>query len=252
MLAWCTMWYTHDSNLTILITGFLGYILPIYIYNKFGGDFSIENLISNELNEQQEKIKEGIFIGIGAAIILGILLSLWSIFLPEIFGPSSITLPFPNNDGIIKYIYVVLFCISFLIFGALEHHYFNYFTCIEFAEKGNLDASKGEDISLLSKLIISLGNALSHFPVFYFTTKPFSWAVIYTSSTFMLNLMSLSMRHKRKLIISLLFRVGVGLGFILYGLFLGFTLGGKVNRITPKYFFTGDVDNKWSIWFSNK
>lgn len=253
ILAWVSLWLTHDAIITMVVTSALGFALPIYIYDNFVGDFSFERKIPDEVKDREDKIKEGLFMGVGVAIGLTLLLSLWSAFLPDFFGPKSITLPFPTNDGIMKYLYVVLFVACFLAFAALEHVYYNYFTSIEYTEKEGLASWGGEHASFSSNVVISIGNALLHFAVFYWTIKPILfWSIIYAVATFFMNLLVITLRHKKKLIISLLFRVGIALGVLLYLWYLNFTLGGKFKRITPDYFFTGDVDNKWATWFSDK
>jgi hypothetical protein len=251
ILAWTTLWFTHDAIITMIVTGGLGLLLPIIVYDKWVGDFSFERKIPDEIMNKEDKISLGIKLGLGAAFGVAIFLALWSMFLPEFFGPTSITLPFPVTDGALKYTYLTFFVLSYLIFAALEHIYFNYFTSIEYTEKEGLASFGGEKASFSSNFVISIGNALMHFAVFYWTIKPLLfWAIIYGAVAFFVNFVVISVRHNKKLIVSILFKVGIALGVLLYLWYLSFTLGGDVKRITPTYYFTADVENSWGNWFA--
>ena len=137
LVAWTTLRFTHDSILTMLAVGLLSFILPIYVYDNWIGDFSFERKIPSEIMNRGEKIKNGAIFGALAAIGVAAVLILWSMFMPTWAGPTSITPPFPVfvDNPWLQRSYYVLFIIFFLLMAVLEHIFFHYLVSIEYTEK---------------------------------------------------------------------------------------------------------------------
>lgn len=250
ILTFVTLWLSKDALLTMAIVGLLGYIVPVIVYDKWVGDFSFERKLPTELTDYKGKIKLGLILGICTAIATGGIAILWSMFMPAVMGPTSVTLPVPPIESGAFYAYEVFFVLSFLGLAALEHFYFNFFTSIEYTEGEGLSSFKGEKASFGSNFVISLGASLVHFAVFYWTIRPVLAAVIvYTLLAFIMNFICITVRNSKKLIVSIQLRVGFALGILIWIWYLRASLSGN-KRVTPDYFFPNNIDNCWNKWFN--
>jgi len=253
IIAWLSLWYTHDAIISLVLTISLGLIVPIIVYDKVIGDFSFERKIPEEIMNKDEKIKTGIIYCVGAAFGLGIFRTLFSMFVDEFFGPTSITLPFPSLSGWIKWIYIVVFVLLWIVLAVTEHVFFNFFSSIEYTEKeGGMASLAGEKPTFSSNLILSLGVGLLHFAFYYWIVKPILFfAVIYGILAVIVNFVVITIRHDKKMIVSVLLKIGLAIGVLLYLWYLNISLNGNLKRETPVYFFNADVENKFSTWFGN-
>ena len=249
ILAWVTLYFTNDSIITLLVTGFFGLLLPIYIYDEYVGDFSFERKIPDEIVNKEDKIKKGIIMGIAGAIGTVLVLSLWSMYMPDWLGPKSLTLQQPYNGS---WYYGIPFAAVFLAFSALDHVFFNFFCSIEYTEKDGLMSMSGEQRSFGSNLLISIAHALMWFAIFWYVVSPILFvAIAYAGIALIVNLINMKIRRSDKMIVSTLWRIGLALGSLLFLCYLDLTLEGHLPRKTPDYYFTGHVNNCWSKWFSS-
>lgn len=252
VIAFFSLWWSQDAIITMTLVGLLGFILPIWVYDKFVGDFSYERKIPSEVMDKGAKISAGMSMMAGAAIGLGALLVLYVRYCPSWMGPKSIRNPMPEFPKWSNAVYQSIFGILFLIFAALEHFYFNYFASIEYTEGSGMASLSGEKASFSSNLIISLFCGLFHFAVYYWIIEPVIWyAIVYAVLAFLMNMVVISVRHSKKLIVSTLLRIGIAMAVLIMVYYCRYSVGGKAKRSIPYYFFRRDNENKLTKWFTD-
>jgi hypothetical protein len=251
LLAFLCLKFTLDAIITLLVVTLIGFVIPIWVYDKFVGDFSYERKIPEEIVNKSEKISLGTKLLGGAAICLALIHILYSMYAPASMGPETVVLPFPIFDGAFgKTSYWIIFVALFILANIFEHIFFNYFVPIEYTEKeGKLALLSGENVGVVDKIVISFFVALYYFVIFYYTiSRGIVPPLVYAILGFGLNFFALGLRVDKKLIVSTMFKIGVAVGILLYIFWLNMSSKKGWTRKSPDFFFVGNFNNVFNKW----
>jgi hypothetical protein len=250
LLAFVLLKFTADAIITLLIVTILGFLLPIWAYDKWVGDFSYERKIPEELINKDEKVSLGTKLFIGAALGFSILHILYSSFAPAKMGPSSVVMPFPVFSGSVgKVIYWIFFVVFFIFASVAEHVFFNFFVPIEFTEKeGKLALLSGENVGVFDKVLISVFVGLYYFAIIFQISSGIVAPIVYGLLGFAINFYLIGLRVDKKMIVSTLFKVGFAVAVLIYIGYLALSSSKGWARKSPDYYFAGNIANVFSKW----
>jgi len=247
LVAFASLKFFDDALLTLLLLILL-YGLMTSIYNKFIEEFKYQEQLTAEFLKKETKLKEGgMFLAAGFAIF-GIGFCFYSRYVS--FGIEELKFPFPiRSSWWRRFAYQLIFCTLWLVNAAVEHWYFNFFIAVSEHDKEGLWGIKGDNITFLTKAIISLAYALLSFVVFWWTLEGKWTVLVFTFFAFVFNLALCSLRVRRGIIVSTSLRLGMAIALLVWFLYLYLGKNGIVKILTPKMEIFGVPDNVWNRMF---
>jgi hypothetical protein len=242
--------FLQDAVLTLLALLLL-YLTMTFLYSSCIDSFQYEPQLTKEFLEKGQKIKNGVILGLLGSVGFGLLFSLYSMYAP--IGIKLLTLPFPiRANKWRRFGYQCAFHILWVLNAAASHFYFNFFIAVEDNEKEGIWGVKGDHVSFLSGVLISLGNGLLCLAVFWWTMSGWFSVVLFTGLAVVFNYVLVRLRFNQGLIVSTSLKVGLAVGILIWFWYLYFGKNGMVVVRNPQSTVFGSKGNIWHQIFKEK
>lgn len=252
LVSFLTMKYTGDAIITMGALGII-YAGITVAYELFIDTISFTTKIGKEFIGKKAKIMLGLKLG-AIGVVTGILGSLYCMYVS--FGPQSIVLPFPIFDEEEKAkqaTYISFFTMAYLIRVFAENVFYNIFIYSEFISKGGMtEGLASESIQALPTILVCTFQGLMQFGSFYFIFQGPLAAITITFFGIAVHYAVLHAKVKKGILVSTLLSLGFAIGVLIILLYFKYALEGKVQRKTPEFFFPGNTNNVWPIWFKSQ
>ena len=253
VIAGLAMYFLRDALTTLLLL-IAFYLIAMFVYDKAIENFGFETKLAKEALKLKENIFKGLISGLGAAFAIPLILVVYCMFLG--YGWDSITFPLPKRDqgAPLQYVDFGLLVVLYLIEGAVQHLFFNFFVASEYNEKGGMaglaQMASGEVVPASVSATISLGVALLTGVVFYFILGPWWLSIIVALLMFGINYYLIQVRAKDGIIVSTFIKLGISLGVALFILFMLGVIVDLVQVKGPQLIKANNPKNIWNKVFS--